>query len=249
MDYFNNSSSTGYKTDHTRYDEGLRNYMLHIYKNMSIALGITGLVAFFASSSQAIMSMIYVMKGNAIVGMAPLGWLVTLAPLGIALMFGFGMTRMKYESARNLLWLYAGLMGLSLTSVFVVYTGASIARVFFITASIFGGMSLYGYTTKKDLTSMGSFLIMGVFGILVASLVNMFLRSPGLYFALSFLSVIIFTGLTAYDTQRLKSVYYQYGGNNEMAAKISIVGALGLYMNFIQIFINLLQFFGDRRSE
>jgi hypothetical protein len=140
-------------------------------------------------------------------------------------------------------------MGLSLSSLFLLYTGASIARVFFITASVFAGMSLYGYSTKKDLTKFGSFLIMGLFGIILASLVNMFMRSTGLHFAVSILTVLIFTGLTAYDTQRLKAMYYQVGVGGDASGKAAIMGALSLYMNFINLFVHLLQFLGDKRSQ
>jgi hypothetical protein len=138
-------------------------------------------------------------------------------------------------------------MGISLSNLFLLYTGASIARVFFITAGLFGGMSLYGYTTKRDLTGMGSFLIMGVWGLLIASLVNIFMQSSMMQFAISVLSVLIFTGLTAYDTQKIKGMYYALAGTGEMAAKMAIMGALNLYMDFINIFIHLMRLMGERR--
>ena len=151
------------------------------------------------------------------------------------------------ERAQMTFWGFAALMGASLSWIFAVYTGVSIARVFFITAAVFGSMSLYGYTTKRDLTSMGSFMIMGLIGIIIASLVNLFLQSSALHFAISILGVIIFVGLTAYDTQRIKSIYYQVAGSGELAVKFSILGALSLYMDFINLFLQMLQFFGERK--
>lgn len=231
-----------------QYDQGLRAYMLQIYNYMAAALVLTGVVALLAGSSPAIMSLFYVIEGGMIKGMSPLGWIVTLAPIGMVLALGFGMQRMRLQTVQLLFWSYAALMGLSLSSLFLVYTGASIARVFFITASVFGAMSLYGYTTKKDLTGMGSFLIMGLIGVIIASLVNMFLKSSGLQFALSILGTLIFVGLTAYDTQKIKHMYYEIGGLGEAASKIAIFGALTLYMDFINLFVHLLRFFGDRRE-
>jgi FtsH-binding integral membrane protein len=154
---------------------------------------------------------------------------------------------LAWALAQMVFWSYAALMGLSLSSLFLLYTGASIARVFFITSAVFGSMSLYGYTTKKDLTAMGSFLMMGLIGIIIASLVNMFLHSAAIQFAVSVLGVIIFVGLTAYDTQKIKAMYYELGGDNESASKGAIMGALTLYLDFINLFIMLLRFFGDRK--
>ena len=155
---------------------------------------------------------------------------------------------MSVDKAKNCLWIFAGLMGLSMASIFVIYTSTSIARVFFISASVFGAMSLYGYTTKKDLTALGSFLIMGLFGLIIASVVNIFLKSSALEFGLSLIGVFLFIGLTAYDTQRIKQNYYQFAGNKEMVAKSAVMGALSLYMDFINLFMMLLRFFGDRRN-
>jgi len=177
------------------YDTGLRSYMVKIYNFMSIALGISGLVAFLVSSSPALMGAIF---GT------PLAWVVMLAPLGFVMFFGYKLNSLSSEQAKNYLWIYSALMGISLSTIFIAYTSTSIARVFFISAATFGGMSLYGYTTKKDLTGMGSFLFMGLIGLLVASLVNIFLKSSALEFALSAIGVLIFIGLTAYDTQKIK---------------------------------------------
>ena len=229
-------------------DMGLRRFMLGIYNYMASALALTGIVALMAAQSEGIMGAMYLLSPEGmLVGMTPLGWIVALSPLAVAIAFGFGMARMSVQTAQLAFWGFAVLMGLSLASIFLVYTGASIARVFFITAGMFGGMSLYGYTTKRDLSGIGSFLIMGVWGLILASLVNIFLQSSALHFALSVLGVFIFIGLTAYDTQRLKNLYYQVAGNAEAAAKMSIMGALTLYLDFINLFIMLLRFFGERR--
>jgi FtsH-binding integral membrane protein len=222
--------------------------MLQVYNYMGAALALTGIIAMLTASSPALMSMLYVMKGNHIAGLSPLGWIVSLAPLGLAIAFGAGINRMSTQTAQMLFWAYAALLGLSLSSIFARYTGESIARVFFITASLFGAMSLYGYTTKKDLTNFGSFLMMGLFGIIIASVINIFLKSSGIQFAVSILSVLIFTGLTAYDTQRLKEMYYQVSGSGELMSKVAIMGALSLYMDFINLFVQLLQFYGNRRD-
>lgn len=237
------------KTDALYFDQGLRTFMLKVYNYMAIALFLTGTVAFTASKSSAVMSMLYNIQGNMIVGMNPLGYLVSFAPFIIALVFGFGIHKMNAEAAKLLFWVYATLMGLSLTSIFLMYTGESITRVFFITSALFGSMSLYGYTTKKDLTNFGSFLFMGLLGVVIASIVNIFLKSSGLHFATSILCVLIFTGLAAYDTQKIKATYYRLSADMDGINKAAILGALTLYLDFINIFVQLLQFFGDRRSN
>lgn len=229
------------------FDLGLRQFMLGVYNYMTGALLLTGALAYLASNSEAVMSMLYAIEGGRIVGMNPLGWVVTFAPLAMALGFGFGINRMSVGTAQIVFWGFAAVMGLSMASLFLMYTGASIARVFFITAIVFGSMSMYGYATKRDLTNFGSFLIMGVWGILLASIVNIFMQSSALHFVISILGVLIFTGLTAYDTQRLKAVYYEVAGSAEAAAKASIMGALSLYLDFINLFIMLLRLIGERR--
>jgi FtsH-binding integral membrane protein len=235
---FNSSARATSGTNSLQYNEGLRAYMLRIYNYMAAALGITGIVAYLASSSPALMQSIY---GT------PLQFVVMLAPLGIVMYLSMRINRLSVQSAQLWFWGYAGAMGLSLSYVFLVYTGASVARCFFITASVFAGMSLYGYTTKKDLTGMGSFMLMGLFGLIVASLVNIFLKSSGLDFAISAIGVLIFTGLTAYDTQRLKEVYYASGGSEDSISRASIMGALTLYLDFINLMLMLLRFVGDRK--
>ena len=224
-------------SSNTTYDVGLREYMLKVYNNMGIALAISGLVSFFVSNSPSLMQAIF---GT------PLKWVAILAPLGFVFFLSAKINKISASRAQTYLWIFASLMGLSLAPIFLIYTGASIAKCFFITSSLFGAMSLYGYSTKKDLTAWGSFLMMGLIGIILASLVNMFLKSSGLDFIISIIGVIIFTGLTAYDTQRIKSVYYQLSGG-EAISKAATMGALTLYMDFINLFIMLLRFFGDRR--
>lgn len=229
-------ASTASRT--TTYDAALRDYMVKVYNFMAIALAVSGAVAFLIASSPALMQLFF---GT------PLAWVIMLAPLGFVFFFSYKLNSISAEKAKAYLWIYSALMGLSMASIFVLYTGTSIARVFFITASVFGSMSLYGYTTKKDLTGLGSFLFMGLIGLIIASVVNIFLKSSALDFALSAIGVLIFTGLTAYDTQRIKQNYYQFAGNAEMTSKAAVMGALNLYMDFINLFIMMLRFFGDRK--
>lgn len=217
-------------------DVGLRSYMLRVYNYMCIGLALTGAVAFAASTSGELM--------NAIHGTA-LRWVVMLAPLGFVFFLSARIHSMKAATAQTLFWVYAGLMGLSLSYIFLAFTGESIVRVFFITSAAFAGLSLYGYTTKKDLSGFGTFLVMGVIGILIASVVNIFLESSALHFAISALGVLIFAGLTAYDTQRIKAIYAE-GDHSETHEKKAIMGALTLYLDFINMFIFMLQFFGNR---
>jgi uncharacterized protein len=218
-------------------DVGLRQYMLSVYNYMAGGLALTGLVAYFAAASGFY---------QAIVG-TPLFWVVLLAPLGMVLLLSFGIQRMSLGATQLSFWVYAALVGLSLAGIFLVYTQASIARVFFITAGTFAAMSLYGYTTRRDLSQFGSFLMMGLIGIILASLVNLFIQSSALQFAVSVIGVIVFVGLTAYDTQRIKGMYFA-GDTAVIAGKKAIMGALQLYLDFINLFILLLQFMGARRD-
>lgn len=225
-------------------DQGLRSYMLGVYNYMTIGLAITGLfalgIANFAVDSSGQLTAL----GQAIY-LSPLKWVVMLAPLGMVMFLSFRIQSMSAATAQLTFWVYAAVMGVSLSSIFMVYTGGSIARVFFITAASFGALSLYGYTTKKDLSAWGSFLFMGLIGIVIASLVNIFLESSALQFAISVIGVLVFAGLTAYDTQQIKEMYYE-GDDSEVAAKKSIMGALRLYLDFINLFLMLLQLFGNR---
>ena len=222
-------------------DAGLRAFMLRIYNYMSIGLGLTGVVAYLVASSPTLTSIFF---GNQVIF-----WIAALAPLGIVFYMGARIQNMSAATAQSVFWIYAALNGISLASIFMMYTGASIAKVFFITSGTFAAMSLYGYTTKKDLTGFGSFLFMGVIGLVLASVVNIFFASPGLSFVISVAGVLIFVGLTAYDTQKLKSIYLSGIENHgtEAVSKTSILGALSLYLDFLNMFIFLLRFMGDRR--
>jgi FtsH-binding integral membrane protein len=221
-----------------RVDEGLRAYMLSVYNYMGLGLAITGVVAFLVASTPALYGPIF---GT------PLKWVVMLAPLGFVFFLGAKIRTMSVGAAQLTFWLFAAVMGLSLASIFLVFTGESIARVFFITAGTFGAMSLYGYTTKRDLSAWGSFLFMGLIGIIIAMLVNLFIASSALHFAISVIGVLVFTGLTAYDTQRIKEMYYELDGADVVARK-AIMGALSLYLDFINMFVMLLHLFGATRE-
>ena len=218
-------------------DEGLRAYMLRVYNYMASGLALTGIVAYVTANSPAMM--------NAIFG-TPLQWVVMLAPLGFVMVLSFGIHRMSFTTVQAVFWAFAAAMGLSLAAILMVFTGASVARVFFITAGTFAGMSLYGYTTKKDLSGWGSFLFMGLIGIIIASIVNIFLASSALHFAISVIGVLVFVGLTAYDTQNIKNEYSEHH-DGETSGKLAIMGALRLYLDFINLFIMLLQLLGNRR--
>ena len=218
-------------------DVGLREYMLRIYNYMASGLALTGIVAYVAAVSGFYYQ----------IAQTPLIWLVVLAPVGFAFFFGMRIHAMSYSTAQLTFWAFSAVMGLSLSYVFLRYTGASIARVFFITAGTFAAMSLYGYTTKTDLARFGSFLMMGLIGIILAGLVNLFIGSSALQFAISVIGVVVFVGLTAWDTQRIKESYAESYGS-EMAGKTAIMGALTLYLDFINLFILLLQFVGVRRD-
>ena len=224
--------------DQAAVDAGLRQYMLSIYNYMTVALVITGLVAFGVSQSPAAMQAIF---GT------PLKWIVMLAPLGFVFLFSARIHAMTPSTAQMVFWAFAATMGLSMASIFLVFTGTSIARVFFITAATFGATSLYGYTTRTDLSKFGSFLFMGLIGIVLASLVNIFIGSSALQFAISVIGVLLFTGLTAYDTQRLKELYAD-SYDRDSLSRIAIMGALQLYLDFINLFTFLLQLLGQRNN-
>ena len=230
----------GTYTDTGAIDQGLRSYMLGVYNYMAFGLAITGLIAFLtaniAATNLAFAQLVY---GS------PLRWVIMLAPLGMVFLLSFRVGKMSLSATQASFWIFAALMGLSLSSIFLVFTGNSIARVFFITAASFGALSIYGYTTKKDLSGWGSFLFMGLIGIIIASLVNLFIGSSAIQFAISVIGVLVFAGLTAYDTQQIKEMYYA-GDNAEVSGKKSIMGALRLYLDFINLFIMLLHLFGNR---
>ena len=217
-------------------DVGLRQYMLRVYNYMAGGLVLTGAVAYAAAAGG-----LY----QAIVG-TPLYWIVLFAPLALVMLLSFRIEKMSLGAAQLTFWAYAGLVGLSLSGIFLVYTGVSITRVFFITAGTFGAMSLVGYTTRTDLTRFGSLLFMGLIGVVIASLVNMFLVSSALQFTISVIGVIVFVGLTAWDTQRIKAIYIE-GEDAVIAGKKAIMGALALYLDFLNLFLLFMQLFGDRR--
>ena len=222
----------------SNYSEGLRIYMNNIYKYMSFALLITGFVAYFVANTPALLKLIF---GS------PLSIVVMLAPLLYVFYFSSRIWSMSPERARNNLWIFSGIMGLSLTSIFLAYTSTSIVRTFFITSATFAGMSFYGYSTKKDLTGVGQFMMMGLIGIIIASIVNIFMKSAGMEFMISVIGVVIFTALTAYDVQKLKQTYDYVGINADAEQKVAIIGALNLYMDFINLFLMLLRFTGDNK--
>jgi FtsH-binding integral membrane protein len=223
-------------TSATSYDAGLRDHMVRVYNYMAGGLAITGILAWIVANT-ALAGIIF---GT------PLRWLVVLAPLGFVMFMQIKMQTLSVNALRATFWAFCVTMGLSMGSIFLIYTHESIARTFFITAGTFGVMSLYGYTTKKDLTGFGGFLMMGLMGLIIAGLVNMFLMSSMLSWVSSVIGVFIFTGLTAWDTQRIKELYSASWGG-EANQKLSIFGALRLYMDFINIFVSLLRLTGDRR--
>ena len=222
-------------------DAGLRSYMLSVYNYMASGVLLTGIVALlFAPYARD------VLVNAAGTGMSLTGWLIILSPLGFVLVMNFGVARMQTRTLQLLFWAFAAVMGLSMSTIFIAYTGVSIAQTFFATAAAYLGLSLYGYTTKRDLSGLGTFLIMGVVGLLVAMLVNLFLQSSTMALLISGIGVLLFAGLTAYDTQRIKSMY-AYVAGSDMQGKVVIMGALSLYLDFINMFQFLLSFMGDRR--
>jgi uncharacterized protein len=233
---FRESERAGTKMAATAVDIGLRAYMLRVYNYMAAGLALTGAVAYFGAASGFYAS----------VAGTPLFWVVLLAPLALVFFLSFRIQTMSLGVAQISFWAYAGLVGLSLSGIFLIYTGESIARVFFITAATFGATSIYGYTTRTDLSRFGSFLFMGLVGIVIAGLVNIFLASSALQFAISVIGVLVFTGLTAYDTQRIKEIYVA-GEDAAIAGKKAIMGALALYLDFLNLFLMLLRLFGNRR--
>jgi len=223
------------------YDEGLRAYMLRVYNYMGVGLAITGIVAFVVAQ----MSVEFTQFGNTLFN-TPLIWVVALAPIGLVFLFAARINKMSAASAQMVFWAFAALMGMSLSSILIAYTAESAARVFFITAATFGAMSLYGYTTKRSLANWGSFLFMGLVGVVIAMVVNIFMQSSALGFAISVIGVLVFTGLTAYDTQRIKESYSEHM-DGEMSKKTAIHGALRLYLDFINLFIMLMHLLGNNR--
>lgn len=242
---------TGTRTiDQAEFDAGLRAHMLRVYNYMASGLALTGIFAIVIAQLSVVTNdagqMVALTNlGNTLFG-SPLKWVVMLAPLGMVFFLSARLHRMSQSTAQITFWIYAAMMGISLATIFIAFTGASVARVFFITAGTFAGMSLWAYTTKKDLSGWGSFLFMGLIGIIIASIVNIFIGSSALQFAVSVIGVLVFVGLTAYDTQNIKNEYAEHL-DEETAGKLAISGALRLYLDFINLFIMLMHLFGDRR--
>jgi FtsH-binding integral membrane protein len=234
-------------------DEGLRAHMLRVYNYMMIGLGITGVVALAiynlavttTPTALILRDGLYLTGFGETIYTSPLQWVIIFAPLAMVFLISFRLQKMSVSAAQTSFWVFAALMGLSLSSIFLIYTSESIVQVFFITAATFGAMSLWGYTTKRDLTGFGSFLFMGLIGLIIAMLVNLFLQSSALGFVISIIGVLIFTGLTAYDTQKIKEMYYA-GDDGTVAGRKAIMGALALYLDFINLFLMLLRLFGNR---
>lgn len=225
-------------------DQGLRTYMLKVYNLMALGLAITGVAAYLGFNFAVQHGQLT--QFGVLLFQSPLRWVVILAPLAAVFFLSFRINSMSVAAAQTTFWVYAALVGLSLSSIFLVYTGQSVVQTFFVTAASFGALSLYGYTTKRDLSAMGSFLIMGLFGLIIASIVNIFLASSALQFAISAIGVLIFAGLTAYDTQRIKELYLE-ADDVAVAGRKAIMGALTLYLDFINLFMFLLQFMGNRK--
>jgi len=231
-------------------DAGLRAHMLKVYNYMSVALVLTGVIAWYAYQAAvagvAPDGQVMLTSFGQTLYLSPLRWVVMLSPLAFVVVLSFGIQKLSTLTAQTLFWAFAATMGLSLSSIFLVYTGDSIARVFFITAATFGAMSLYGYTTKRDLSGMGSFLFMGLIGLIIAMVVNLFVQSSMMAFGISVIGVLIFVGLTAWDTQLIKNLYLGSRENDETVGKLAIMGALRLYLDFINLFLMLLRLLGNR---
>ena len=227
-------------------DEGLRAYMLRVYNYMASGVLLTGVISLFTANSQTMLGLLYQMSGTQITGYTGFGWVALLSPLAFVIAMSYGVQKMKASTLQILFWSFAATMGLSLSSIFLVYTAYSVTSIFFITAAAFASLSLWGYTTKKDLSGWGSFLIMGVFGIIIAMIVNMFLASAMMQYIISIIGVLIFAGLTAYDTQKIKNMY-NVNDDGSITSKKAIMGALRLYLDFINMMMFLLRLFGGRR--
>ncbi len=228
-------------------DAGLRAHMLRVYNYMLIGLALTGATAWIVATVPAVRDVFFAVNPQTgQMGLSGLGWVAFIAPLGLVLLLSFRIQHMSVGAAQATFWGYAALLGVSLSPVLLLYTGASVAQVFFITAATFGAMSLYGYTTKSDLSSWGSFLFMGLIGIIIASIVNFFLVSSMMSFVISVIGVVVFTGLTAYDTQMIKEMYVA-SDDGTVAGRKAILGALKLYLDFVNLFLMILRLMGNRR--
>ena len=227
-------------------DEGLRQYMIKVFNYMGLGLLVTAAAAYIAANTAFVTWMFNVDMLHKTVSMSGFGYLVTFAPLLMIFAFSAVINRGSLAATQGMFWAFSAVMGLSLSTICIAYTASSITRVFLITAATFGAMSLYGYSTKRDLTGIGSFLYMGLWGLIIASIVNIFMQSSGLMYAISYIAVVVFTGLTAYDVQNIKNLYYQ-SNSEESSAKLAVSGALSLYLDFVNLFMSLLSILGDRR--
>jgi len=243
LDTFNRSGAVG---DQAAFDAGLRAHMVRVYNYMASGLALSGIVAFGLFSSPAAAGLFFEVQAGRVVGLNGLGWIAILAPLGLLMLVSFRAAQMSVGAVQGVYWAVTGLMGVSLSLLLFQYTGASVARTFFVTAAAFGSLSLYGYTTKKDLSAMGKFLFMGLIGLILAGIVNMIWPSGPMSFVISAAGVLIFSGLIAYDTQKIKEQYSAAWGT-EMAEKVAIFGALSLYLDFVNLFQFLMSFLGQRR--
>jgi FtsH-binding integral membrane protein len=244
-DYDNRLARTGGAAT-TLIDEGLRAHMLRIYNYMLVGLVLTGATAWLTANTEFAKLFFQISPATNTIAMTPLGWIALLAPLGMVFFLSFAINRMSVGMAQAMFWVYSSLVGIGLAPILWVYTGASIAETFFVTAAMFGAMSLWGYTTRANLAGMGSFLFMGLIGIVIASVVNIFLQSAMMQWVVSILGVVIFTGLTAYDTQWIKEMYVA-NDDGTAAGRKAIIGALKLYLDFLNLFLFLLRFLGNRR--
>jgi FtsH-binding integral membrane protein len=243
---FNTFTKTGTAADQAAFDVGLRAHMIRVYNYMASGLALSGIVAFGLFSSPDLAGLFFQIQAGRVVGLNGLGWVAILAPMGLLLLVSFRAAQMSVGSIQAVYWTVTALMGVSLSLLLFTYTGASVARTFFVTAAAFGALSLYGYTTKKDLTAMGKFLFMGVVGLILASIVNMIWPSGAMSFIISAAGVLIFSGLIAYDTQKIKDQYADAWGT-DTAEKVAIFGALSLYLDFVNLFQFLMMFLGQRR--
>jgi hypothetical protein len=237
----NYAAARGFGADRVAIDQGLRAHMIRVYNYMAVGVALTGVIAYltaqYAAANPQVARLIY---------QSPLRFVILLAPLALVMFLSFRISHMQASTARTLFFVYAAMLGLMLSSIFLVFTTASIARVFFISATSFGALSLWGYTTRRSLDAMGSFMIMGLFGLIIASFVNIFLHSQGLDWAVSIIGVLVFAGLTAWDTQKIKDMY-SVNDDGTVTGRKAVMGALALYLDFINIFLFLLRIFGDRR--
>jgi FtsH-binding integral membrane protein len=249
VDHFNSAYGASTDAQAKEFDAGLRAYMLKVYNYMASGVLLTGIIAMFVSQTPAILQLFYTFQtvGDQIylTGRTGLGWVVMISPLAFVLVMSFGINKLSSGALQMLFWAFASVFGLSLSTIFFQYTDVSIARTFFISAASFGALSLFGYTTKKNLSGMGTFLFMGLFGIILASIINIFVGSSMMHFIISALGVLIFAGFTAYDTQMIKNQYFMMS-TGEMVKKGAIMGALNLYLDFVNLFMFLLSFLGDR---